>query len=107
MSYTTYTSEIFRSMALKCARGRYQKSLLEGSESWNGDTLRGRARDWLDKYRRSREALLVRLRKANLVVVVRGRAATVTGSRYHVVQEVLADETRTMAERVEVVLCLP
>lgn len=105
MSYT-HSSEDFRVMALKCARGRYQRNLVEGNESWNGSTLRGKARAWISRYRASRDALLVRLKKADLDVVISGGTATIVPTRRYIVKKTLADNTRPMADRVAVVLSL-
>ena len=104
IGYTTYDLEISRSEARKCARGKYQKRLLSGDESWNGSTLRGKALEWAGRYCSSREALLARLREASLIVLVRDRAATITLTHERKVQWILADETHAMAERVELVL---
>jgi len=106
MSYTSHGSEAFRAMALKCARGRYQRDLVEGNEAWNGSTLRGRARNWIGKYLASRNALLVRLKKADLDVIISGGTATIVPARRYMVKKILADNTRPMADRVVIVFSL-
>lgn len=47
--------------ALKCARGSYQRALLEGQENLSGSTLRGEARRWSSRYAESRHNLLDRM----------------------------------------------
>ncbi|KQP33846.1 hypothetical protein ASF49_08240 [Methylobacterium sp. Leaf104] len=61
MSYTHITPAA-RSIALSLANGRYQDSLLGGSEAWSGSTLKGSARKHSGRYHASRQDLLARLR---------------------------------------------
>lgn len=54
------------SLALKQARGAYQRNILNGWENLSGSTLRGNARFWGLQYKISRQNLLARLTKNNL-----------------------------------------
>lgn len=47
-----------------CARGCYQRDLLDGDHTWSGSSLRGRARDYGARYRDSRWALSTRIENA-------------------------------------------
>lgn len=76
--WTRYSNEAAYHTALQCARGRYQRALLEGQEASSGSTLEGKAARWSGAYAASREALYKRLRAAKLRVKrvpskVRGR----------------------------------
>jgi len=44
-----------------CARGSYQRDLLDGLESWSGSSLKGRAGQYGARYHASRTALLKRI----------------------------------------------
>lgn len=44
------------------AKGCYQYQLLMGDERWSGAGLKGKAKQWSLRYRRSRDALVQRLR---------------------------------------------
>jgi hypothetical protein len=107
MAYTTYGSDAARLLANKCAKGAYQRALLAGIESWSGATLKGRAKLWSSSYAASRTALLERLKKVDLDVVVTGGRASITPGRAYTIRAMLADGAMPMAERVEAVLCLP
>ncbi len=54
--------------ALACARGSYQKSLVQGYVRLSGTDLRGKAARWGASYARSRAALVRRLLAAGLAV---------------------------------------
>jgi hypothetical protein len=46
---------------LACARGCYQRDLLEGRETWSGSSLRGKATKWRLHYKWSRDNLIARV----------------------------------------------
>ena len=48
-------------IAVQDVRGSYHLSLLDGSESWSGSSLRGKARKYSGKYARSRCSLVDKL----------------------------------------------
>lgn len=52
------------SLILSCARGCYQRALLEGREPWSGAGLRGRAAQFGARYARSRKGLVDRINAA-------------------------------------------
>ena len=52
--------------ALACARGSYQRALLQGRESLSGSTLRGKASRYGNKYAESRDNLLRRMTDAGV-----------------------------------------
>ena len=66
LPHTIFASRSAREVALKCARGSYQRNLLVGGEGWSGATLRGKAKTWGGKYSLSRSALLARMERAGL-----------------------------------------
>jgi hypothetical protein len=55
-------------MALKLAKGNYQRNILLGYEAISGATLRGRARSYCGRYRRSAENLIRRCLENNLPI---------------------------------------
>ncbi len=55
-------------IAMRCARGIYQRGIVEGRESLSGSTLTGKAREWGGTYARSRANLIDRMRAAGLAV---------------------------------------
>lgn len=57
-----------REIALRYARGGYQRGIIYGSESLSGSTLRGKAKEYSGRYRRSVINLLDRLIRAGLQV---------------------------------------
>lgn len=60
--------------ALKYARGRYQRGIILGYYCLSGADLRGKAREYSDRYARSRENLMHRLEAAGVDVrEVKGR----------------------------------
>lgn len=61
MSYTHITTAA-QPIAAALANGRYQDSLLGGSEAWSGSTIKGSARRHSGRYHTSRQDLLARLR---------------------------------------------
>ena len=65
--WTIVTDQFEFKKALKQVKGSYQEDLLYGYENLSGSTLRGTAKNWGGKYKRSRENLLARL-TANGVV---------------------------------------
>jgi hypothetical protein len=77
MSHTLVEDDELLREALKCARGRYQRNIILGTESTSGSTLKGKARDWANKYKQSRESLLHRLRTAGILVAL-DRGGTLT-----------------------------
>lgn len=64
--YTYYTSDNAKAAALRCARGSYQRALLNDAEAWSGAGLQGKARQYGASYYRSRKNLLERLETAGL-----------------------------------------
>ncbi|AWI88368.1 MULTISPECIES: hypothetical protein [Methylobacteriaceae] len=111
--------------AFGCARGSYQRDLLNGTEAWSGSTLTGRAARYGGKYRTSREELIARLeahpelaveerlaRRRTVAIVTREEAAAAGGAyafieaeaeRQRVEQERIQDEAQRIAflQRVE------
>lgn len=65
---TIYASDDAHDLALACARGCYQRDLLNGLARWSGADLQGRARKFGGRYAASRESLLERLCGAGLCV---------------------------------------
>ncbi|MCK9600955.1 MAG: hypothetical protein M0R06_18075 [Sphaerochaeta sp.] len=57
--------------ALKLAKGRYQRDILLGNEAISGSTLRGTARNYGGRYRRSAESVIARCMAAGLAVDIR------------------------------------
>jgi hypothetical protein len=47
-----------------CARGSYQRHLLDGGESWSGASLQGKASEYGARYAASRENLLTAINAA-------------------------------------------
>lgn len=68
MSFSEIRDDAVYTAASKLTRGCYQQSILDGSEALSGSTLRGRARDYGDRYKRSAQALLARCQEAGLAV---------------------------------------
>jgi hypothetical protein len=60
--------------ALQCARGSYQRALVEGWRVWSGADMTGRARHYGAHYARSRAALFARLLAAGLDARLETRA---------------------------------
>lgn len=54
---------------MACARGDYQRALLEGRARWSGADLRGRAAKWGARYAGSRQALRARVASLPGIVV--------------------------------------
>jgi len=54
--------------ALKLAKGCYQRDILLGNEAISGSTLRGKAKNYGSRYRRSAEAVIARCQSAGLDV---------------------------------------
>ena len=86
--------------AFECARGSYQRAVLNGTEAWSGSTLTGRAARYGSKYRTSREELLARLeahpdlaveerlaRRRTVAIVTREEAAAAGGAYAHIEAE--------------------
>lgn len=63
MIHTDLPSEIADKITA-CARGQYQRWLLDGREKWSGASLRGRAREYGARYAESRSNLLSRIHEA-------------------------------------------
>ncbi|GBU17025.1 MULTISPECIES: hypothetical protein [Methylobacterium] len=98
--------------AYGCARGSYQRAVLNGSEAWSGSTLTGRAARYGSKYRTSREELLARLeahpdlaveerlaRRRTVAIVTREEAAAAGGAYAHIEAE--AERQRIEQERAD------
>jgi hypothetical protein len=64
--YTYFTSDEAKSKALACARGHYQRDVVEGCRAWSGGDIKGRARQSGVHYHNSRENLYRRLQDAGL-----------------------------------------
>ena len=64
--WTNVNCEAALTAALACARGCYQRDLLEGHENLSGSTLKGRARDYGYHYAQSRKNLLARMTTAGV-----------------------------------------
>lgn len=47
--------------AMTCARGCYQRAVLDGWHTWSGSSLKGKAREYGGRYARSRVSLRERL----------------------------------------------
>jgi hypothetical protein len=82
-SWTEYETPGARAIALGCARGCYQRAVIDGDENLSGSTLAGKAKRYGVHYRRSRENLLARCRTAGVRVSERrgdhGRRILVLG----------------------------
>jgi hypothetical protein len=66
LGWTVVRNQAAHQVALKLARGTYQRSLLLGFEAWSGSTLKGAARGWGARYYASRTALSARLHAAGI-----------------------------------------
>jgi hypothetical protein len=64
---TYYANEKSKDLASACARGSYQRDLLEGDARWSGADLAGKARSYGARYHESRENLKKRLLASGLV----------------------------------------
>jgi hypothetical protein len=64
--WTIINSEHQHSTALACARGCYQRNILNGFEAISGSTLKGKARSYGFHYAESRRNLLARLTNAGI-----------------------------------------
>ena len=53
--------------AMACARGDYQRGIVDGHENLSGSSLRGAAKEWSSRYAHSRRALLSRMTAAGVV----------------------------------------
>lgn len=74
-------------LAHSCARGSYQRALLEGYQAWSGADLVGKAKKWSSGYAASRDALIERIDSA---LHHRGwKTGTVYDRRYHGVKRVV------------------
>lgn len=65
-TWTIVTCFAARDAALKCARGCYQRNLVEGRENLSGSTLRGKAKTYSSRYSQSRTEFLRRLTLAGV-----------------------------------------
>lgn len=65
-------ADLVRALAL----GDYQTSLIDGTASWTGSDLTGKARQWASRYHASRNALVARLRGNGFIVAFEGRPRT-------------------------------
>ena len=69
------------------ARGRYQRALLDGSETLSGSSLEGKAKSYAARYRSSRDNLEMRIREAGIPIYTIGGTAH-TGPRRWVLGDV-------------------
>ena len=74
MSYSEVNDAPVFEAALKLCRGSYQRSLLFGSHSLSGATLRGKAKRYGGRYAYSAAMLMARLANAGLAVREERRA---------------------------------
>jgi len=65
---TTFDTPETYNLAMRQARGTYQRDLLDGYQTWSGADLRGRAASYSVHYRNSRDNLLRRCKAAGLTV---------------------------------------
>jgi hypothetical protein len=65
---TLYEKEELKALALKAARGDYQRLLLQGQARWSGADLTGKAAKYGGSYASSRARLKERLRELGLRV---------------------------------------
>jgi hypothetical protein len=56
--------EEIRAAILECPKGEYQSNLLNGTETWSGSSLKGKAKKWLTRYSASRNNLIKRINMA-------------------------------------------
>lgn len=100
MSDYTDISPAAVAAAFGCAKGSYQRAVLNGYEAWSGSTLTGRAARYGGKYRASREELLARLaahpelaveerhaRRRTVAIVTRQEAEAAGGAYAHIEAE--------------------
>jgi hypothetical protein len=66
--FAQFDSDRTFAAAMQYAYGDYQENLLRGVEAYSGSTLKGTAKKWGAKYRRSALALIARLRNAGFEV---------------------------------------
>lgn len=59
--------------AMALTKGKYQRDILNGYEALSGSTLKGKAVNWRDRYKRSSNNLLVRCIKAGIKLSVQVR----------------------------------
>lgn len=74
------TNKLVRKIAESCARGAYQRELVDGSRRWSGSDCNNR---WGAKYHASREAMRARFERAGLDVgeyTVSGKVFLVLGA---------------------------
>ena len=72
--YAVHENQEVKAKALKLARGRFQRGIIEGWEALSHATLRGEARSrYANRYRDSADNLLRRLRQAGLGEEIRTR----------------------------------
>ena len=65
-SWTEITDPEAHAQALRLARGSYQRGIIMGVESLSGSTLKGKAVDYIGRYRNSARNLLPRLTEAGV-----------------------------------------
>lgn len=66
MSYVDHKSESEVEKALTCCRGSFQRNIIHGAESLSLATLKGTARSYGGRYRRSVDNLLARMSAAGV-----------------------------------------
>lgn len=64
--WTECADEPVFAAAMACARGRYQRALLQGEHNLSGSTLKGKAARYGAQYARSRAGLIRRLHQAGI-----------------------------------------
>lgn len=66
--WTECSNEAVYTKALACAKGSYQRAIIEGRHNLSGSTLRGKAKSYGHHYAQSRAHLLTRLTAAGIRV---------------------------------------
>jgi len=80
-------SEEQKAKIFSLAKGCFQKSFLEGKETYSLSTLRGKAKDYKFSYMRSRDSLFANISNAGFIVAV------VDDGPYKIVRIVYPDAT--------------
>jgi hypothetical protein len=65
------SQQIDKTSLLRFARGCYQRALILGQARWSGADLRGRARQFCDRYADSRRNLIRRIQRAGIPASIR------------------------------------
>lgn len=72
MSYSRIENQEALEEAMSLAKGEYQRGLIMGYEALSGATLKGKAKAYGARYRRSANALMARLKANGLAREERG-----------------------------------